>query len=426
MTQKLRLLVSLILLCGISISCINTSHNLSKEKLDYVKSTYSSEVINYFYETNFYSEGVGKKGQFSRWKNDVNIKVLGNYTDKDIVSLNYVIAVVDSLKLPIKFKIVDSIKSANFIISYGGIIDNNQNIGGICTLNSDNTFIYKAKISIYERERKVIEEEFIQGLGVACDSYSHPNSLFTEGRNTKKFFTNVDKRVLQLLYDDVWPSNYNRIDFEKDFSDVLYSVNTSEKIKKYLKDNKVKQEVLNEIRNNCFGKEKVLVKHPNDVAVRLHGDFRKNDSLQVVRIIDAINKIGSNLNLKLEAPVDTGVTYGIDLRISDLEISGSRYTTSVSKGLNTMFPKIFNNNVLLEYDIKSQSQININKKITEFIYKCLIPLEDISSKYKIINNELVFSEELESIVKLVYNDVFADAYKLSDFDNLIKEYNRGV
>lgn len=424
MKKNLKLLLSLVLLCGISISCVNTSSVLSKKKIDYVKSNYSSEVINYFYETNFYFEGIGKKEQFGRWKNDVNIKILGDYTDKDLASINYVVSVIDSLKLPIKFNFVDSVKSANFMISYGGIINNNKNIGGICTLTSDSTVISKAKISIYERNHKVIEEEFIQGLGVACDSYSHPNSLFTEGRNIKKIFSSLDKKVLQLLYDDVWPSNYKRTDFEKDFSDVLYSVNSSEKIKRYLKVKKVKSEVLNDIRDNCFGKEKILVKHPNDVAIRLHGDFKKNDSLHVVRVINAINKIDSHLNLKLEVPVDTEVTYGIDLRISNLKISGFRTSTSVSKGFNTMFPKIFNNLVVLEYDTELQSQVNVNNQITESIYKCLVPLKDISSKYKMINDELVFNEDLESVVELVYNNVFVDGYKLSDFYVLIKEYNR--
>lgn len=423
----MKLFISLVLLCVLSISCINTSSNLSKKEIDYIKSKYSSEVINYFYEINFYSEGLRrKKLQFCRWNKDVNIHVSGKYTNKDIEFIGDIVKTIDSLNLPIRLNIVDKVDPNGITILYGGIINNDANIGGICAIEDSNSVILNAEISIFESDRKVIEEELIQGLGLACDSYSHPYSLFYEGRNNNKSFTEIDKEVLKLLYEKVWPNNYNRIDFEHDFSDVLYSVNSSEKIKSYLSENKINSDVLDKIRKVCFTSKGILVKHSEDIGVRLLGDFKRNDSLQVINTIDAINKISNNLNLRVENFVDSVLSSGIDIRIVNVDNSEFTISNAETMGFATMFPKVINNTVTMKYNECLQSRDKINNSLTEAIYRCLVPLspEDIRSKYKIMNDKVVFNEELVSILKFVYSDAFADAYKLTHFDVLIKEIQK--
>lgn len=409
---------------GLIISCMNTPKHLGKDEIAYIKSKYSTDVINYFYEVTLYSEGENRKiNHFRRWRKDINIKLTGNYTSEDVENVNIVLEKVDSLKLPIKLNIVEKDCNEDITISFGGVINNDDNIGGICSVDFSNNAIVKTKISIYKRDFKVIEEELIQGLGIVCDSYSHPNSIFYEARNLNKYFGDIDKEVIKLLYEDIWPENYTRISFENDFSDVLRSVRTSEKLKKYIDDIKVSPEVLRIIKNLCFKDKGILTKHPKNVAVRLYGDFETKDSLQIIKTIDAINKISNNVNLSLGGISDTLMSPGIDIRIVNDKQKGFTVTNSVSKGYATMLPKIINNTVVLKYDMQLHTRERINNMITEAFYKCLIPLdtEEIEFKYRVHNGEIVFSDDLESIIRVVYSDAFADGYTLLDFNRLIEE-----
>jgi len=420
----MKLFIYLLLLCGISVSCINYPEHLSKKEITYIKSKYSPEVINYFYEVIFYSEDNNKKiNQFRQWKKDINIKITGNYTKNDIENVNEVVNIVDSLEIPIKLNIVEEDCSDDITISFGGVINNDEDIGGICAVCYDSDTIVKAKISIYERDFKVVEEELIQGLGIVCDSYSHPNSLFYEFRNINKYFSDIDKEVLKLLYEEVWPENYTRLIFEKDFSDILKSIKTSEKIKKYVDENKVSIDVLDRIKNTYYKAEDVLIKHSKDIAVRLHGNFNRKDSLQIIKTIDAINKISSNVNLNLVKTTDTLKSSGIDIRIVNIDQKGFTISNSVTKGFATMFPKIINNTVVIKFNNQLQSRERINNKITETLYKCLMPLDTKNAefKYREEDGKIVFAEDLESMIRVVYSDAFADGYKLSDYNRLIEE-----
>ena len=51
-----------------------------------------------------------------------------------------------------------------------------------------------------KRQKHVIREEITQSLGFINDSYEYPESIFYQGFSENDFFSEMDKKIIRLLY----------------------------------------------------------------------------------------------------------------------------------------------------------------------------------------------------------------------------------
>jgi len=166
-----------------------------KDKANTIKKKYTTEEINFFYETAYYSDyskEIVKK--IKKWRDNLNIYVEKNINPGDIEHVEFAVKEINDLKIPISASIVESPKKANCIISFGtrskiaekfNLAEQDSIIMGIASTTERDGSIVSASIGIIndgkasaEKRRTIILEEMIQTLGLQGDNYSFLNSIF--------------------------------------------------------------------------------------------------------------------------------------------------------------------------------------------------------------------------------------------------------
>ena len=105
---------------------------------------------------------------------------------------------------------------ANSFMYFGSISENNKNSKSGLRLNGQyyghfNILAHKQEIqrayifinthdSSRKRQKHVIREEITQSLGFLNDTYDYPESIFYQGYSESNTFSEVDKRIIKLLY----------------------------------------------------------------------------------------------------------------------------------------------------------------------------------------------------------------------------------
>jgi hypothetical protein len=422
-----------ILIVFILLSC-NSENRITKKQIENIKKEYTKEVINYFYETVFHVDGnTQKENNIKRWNEDIYIIILGKPSAEELRLTNEVISKINNLKLPIKIQKTKNIVGANIKIYFGSdkfiqdtVFKKKDNALGKVEIESWFGKITSATIGIINKSkdgypkqiRSMILEELVQSLGIIGDSYSYPNSLFYEGTNFNKKITALDKELLLLLYD--LPINYSRTCFEEDFKDELYS---KKNIEKYIKKNKISKKSLVNVKK-CFI-DGVLVKWAKNTSVYINGDYSKNDSLNIIKGINAINKISPNIQLELKP--NTNITIpnrGIFFifKQNDSQDPTIISTNSVFIGTVSMFSKQIQNEIKICYKNKFDSELKKEKCIIKNLYISLVGGDiDISTLYYEKDNIIHFDKEYIERLKLVYENDFVDGYTISEFEDLIKK-----
>jgi len=405
---------------------------LSDEDIQTIKGKYSVETINYFYEVAFYNEG--KDTLYSnlyKWKNNPLIYVYGTPTKSHLKRLDEAIALVNSLNLPINLSITDNKDKATIAIYYGNAeylmdyFDKVETFAGHYENTCSEGEIVSAKIAIKKftlLSKEVIFEELMQSLGLPGDSYSYTNSIFFEHPNTAKYVTDIDKDILRLLYDSNIPYNLSLKEFERAFSDILFNVNTAEKVKDYVTKNKISKETLEDIRDYFFNKGG-FNKFPKKVEVYIKGNYEKSDSLHVVRCIQALNSINKNINLELISKPKGITRAGIYLNFRKVKRldKAVKYHHVFSTGLGTMIHKLVSSYTHIFYIESAESKEIKQKYIVETIYQSLGHTKrvDIPDLYSIKDNKIYFGEKYKEMMNIIYSDAFATGYKLTDLNKLI-------
>ena len=432
--MKILLYFSLLILLISCESCTQFNNvSINKADIKKLRNKYSSEAFNYFYEIGFYDEGNKEMVPIQKWKTDIKYFIKGTTLKNDTCYVENCIRKLNNLNLPIKFSLVNYIKDSNVIIYFGNRNDlKNLNIipeaTGMAHMFSKDGIIYKGEVAILnevikptEREA-VILEEMTQIIGSCDDSFSYPNSVFYQGGNSPLDFTKLDIEVIKLAYDPLIPVNYQLEQYEKDFGNILNYVNTSIKLKKYIVENKISKQTLEEIINTCYIKEG-FYKHPKFIPIYLTG-FNTSDSVFVQKSINSINKISKNLFLKLTKKSELNPESGIDITLNLNENQDSDTQTSISNGMGKLFkPKRFESIVSITY----KSSIDINKKqsvILKSIYKSLGPVEteEFDKNWFVYkNDEIMISKKYTDILKTIYHDEFVDGFDIDQLEDLIND-----
>jgi hypothetical protein len=79
---------------------VKCQNSISENDIQYLKRKYSPEAINYFYETVFFSESMGKRTEsIDKWKVNPKIVILGFPNENQIEIVNDVVNDINNLNL---------------------------------------------------------------------------------------------------------------------------------------------------------------------------------------------------------------------------------------------------------------------------------------------------------------------------------------
>ena len=419
----------------------------------HLKQKYSVEVINYFYETAFFSDLRGKQNIVYKWKNDVYIYI----TTKDLNDVDLVknaIIKIDSLQLSIDMHITSDSSKANMFIYFGdysylrtvGIKD----ISDIDSLN----YVGKAEIFTYpdmkpvairlatigiandnkyykkndEKNRikirqSAVLEEMAQCLGIVGDSWHYTNSMFFERNTATSNFSAIDKGILQFLYEPSIPTQYSQQQFEKDFGEVLHHINAPQKIVDYVLANDIPLHHLEYIREKSF-RDSILIKWPSEICVSLKGGFSLEGSIFCENVVGLFNSVSDQFQLSLTHENDAyifpkiNISYTLNDTISDYVTEQRRIHIE-----EMMFPR------RCIYDIKinageESKQETIYRTIFSALYESL-GFNNQNANYEVMKidslDNISFKPDYKEILALIYEPVFYSGLTIGELEEAIEK-----
>ena len=175
------------------------------------------ETAYYFNQILRYSESrPNTEGPIYKWNKDIYVHLYGNYSSPNKKEVMKVIKELNRLIAPRRIHLVKNPNRANSFIYFGSISENNKNSKSGLRLNGQyyghfNILAHKQEIqrayifinthdSSRKRQKHVIREEITQSLGFLNDTYDYPESIFYQGYSESITFSEVDKRIIKLLY----------------------------------------------------------------------------------------------------------------------------------------------------------------------------------------------------------------------------------
>ncbi|MFT4414223.1 DUF2927 domain-containing protein [Fredinandcohnia humi] len=217
----------------------NMNQNITKDTLDLDSQELSQEELEYFKEIAFGSEWDKPTNKIIKWEDDPRIGVEGAPSGEDIESLKNVIDDINNLQSSIHLEIVKD--KPNIVIYFVPLDDFDKYINNPMPNNwglfyywySSNYTIYESKILISTdkpsqvEKTHLIREELTQTLGLFNDSMKYEDSMFFQDWTTTTEFSDIDKKLIKLLYDERIQPGMSIIDFEK-----LYKIIDFEKLYK--------------------------------------------------------------------------------------------------------------------------------------------------------------------------------------------------
>ncbi len=426
-------------LFSIAFLLLNCSHS----KLQDLKQKYSAKSINYFYEIAFFQDYVGKMHVINKWNEDIYMYVDGNFSTNDMTYIKNTISQLSSLQLPINLYLTSDSLLANLFIYFGDYSYLEEKIGfnnkdyepfvGVGIITEKRSYIKSAVVGFannatrYSRpnvldsiklRQAIIMEELTQSLGLIGDSWQYPNSIFFEGGVCESTPNDIDKDVIRFLYEHSIPAEYPRQQFEKDFGDVLYHINASQKIADYVSTNNIPFHFLEYIREKCFHNN-ILVKCPSKIYIRLQGNFSPEDSDLCKNAVSLFNTVSNQFQLVFEeTDIERIPCINIYYKSDDKRINTiieRQITTS-----NMMFPRRLNGEIKITY-WKQDLQEN-NRFIFNALYKLLGAdnnnYDDIM-EFDSLGN-FSFKPGYKELLELIYEPVFYSGLTLKEFDEALE------
>ena len=183
--------------------------------------THSKEAQAYFNEICLGDEYGNKYSKGEPIKHDVKIFVEGSQSDYMEEELEDIVSDLNSLIDPIEIEIVSSKSEANTFVYLGSKSGFNQNYPFIDInlngswgyfetrfnpkTNTTRSFIFVDMLDTDGNtiaQRSVLREELTQSLGFTNDSDKYPNSIFYQYGNTVTEYSDLDKEIIQMLYNE--------------------------------------------------------------------------------------------------------------------------------------------------------------------------------------------------------------------------------
>ncbi len=173
---------------------------------------YTKKQLAYFKAIVFGTEFGDSDPVIRKWKEDVRIVVHGKPTEKDLATLDKVIADLNGLIDTINVSIVESDGNADIYFApeskFHAITDNYVpvNMGYFSIWWDGSGNLYRSQILIsttgvtQEERSHLIREELTQSLGLAQDTFDYEDSMFYQGWTTTQRFSTIDEAIIKMLY----------------------------------------------------------------------------------------------------------------------------------------------------------------------------------------------------------------------------------
>ncbi len=177
---------------------------------------FSSEAKEYFNKVAYGNEFDGGNSSLKKWNQDINIYVVGDKRDYLMSELNDIVSELNGLIFTININIVDNESDANFFILFGsqqdynnydkesiGYTEHNQGLFiayGREELTYSTMYVDVERTSTQNGQKHLLREELTQSLGLCNDSYDYPESIFYQGWTETTEYTEIDKELIQMLY----------------------------------------------------------------------------------------------------------------------------------------------------------------------------------------------------------------------------------
>jgi serine/threonine protein kinase len=175
---------------------------------------YDEKTNEYFDEIVMHSEfGKGRRSEPFVWTTDMKIYVDGERPEYLMDELERIVDELNGLIQPLLLSIVSSPSEANFKIYIGSHFDFKRKYKLLAPNRLDSNFGYFESgpnsgvmfIDTYRNgdeisQKHLLREELTQSLGLYNDSWKYPNSIFYQGWTTTTEYSEMDKRLIDLLY----------------------------------------------------------------------------------------------------------------------------------------------------------------------------------------------------------------------------------
>ncbi len=177
----------------------------------------AEEILSYFSEVTFGSEYGGYRGTVCKWTQEIRLWLTGSVTETETAVLDDLIARLNGIDGFPGIVYAESEEDANFILRFvmqGDLADyfgeNAENASGMSCYSWQKATgeILSAEagvacnISPHNAKFSVICEELLQSLGLASDTFTHPESVFYEGYNASPRPAEIDWALVTLLYNE--------------------------------------------------------------------------------------------------------------------------------------------------------------------------------------------------------------------------------
>ena len=181
-----------------------------------VKKEHSVEAKEYFNEIALKSEFRGDRKNVLKWTSDMKIFVDGDKKGYLITELNRIVKELNDIIDPIDIKIVSSKQESNYVIYFGNyknfennykiyypnLLESNYGYFEVTANNSGFMYVDITRTSTVDGQKHLLREELTQSLGLLNDSYKYPESIFYQGWTTTTEFADIDKELIDMLYNN--------------------------------------------------------------------------------------------------------------------------------------------------------------------------------------------------------------------------------
>ena len=182
-------------------------------KKENILKDFTKEELEYFYEVAFYREFRPGSVPLFYWKRDVRVRLNDEYTQSDSLELVRIVKELNELIDVIEIQIVE--ENPNLEIHYLKLLDFYQfpryqpGNRGYFSIQSGLFGLFPRGYVLIDKNQSprirnhLIREELTQSLGLMNDSWKYPESIFYHGWTNTTEFADIDRKLIQLLY------NYN-------------------------------------------------------------------------------------------------------------------------------------------------------------------------------------------------------------------------
>lgn len=413
-----------LLLCIFLMGC-------SKQKpLSLLGEKYSVQELNIFYELCCGERNNGKQ-LLRKWNKDIYFYLEGDTLQGDRAMVLEFAATVNALDLPIKIREARTIEQANLFIFSGS----EEEMGltppkrGATKVYYNEGRINNARIGISntiknEDRTGLLMHEFMHALGFASHATRESNSVSFAIANSQSRLGPNEKSALRILYEPVWPDDYNVDDVENEFGSILWHIDGQLKFKEYLIEHKPDSSIINEILQHGLiqpypSEEPQIFKHSSSLKIVLKGKVPIGLADSLSLLINEINKVTPHFNLGISN--NPMIKYGI--LFDFIEDSADETWFSLLNNITNenKFNTIVRTDISIHYGEDSQ---NFTKKLGTILFQA-ISLKDYNFKvdpFEITKDKVFLKPRYKELLKIYYAHELPHNFTKSKMEEVLKNY----